>query len=294
VSVLRLGFFGTSLAAVWVACGTRAVPPPDRLVDDLGHAVALAGPARRIVSLSPSTTELLFAIGAGGSVVGRTRWCDFPPEAATVPSVGDGLNPNLELVLSRSPEVVILYASPSNQAAITRLDGLGVASASVRLDRLDDLPRVARLLGRLTGTSARADSLAARFAAELDSARAARTPPAHRVVVVAWDNPPVVIGAGSYLTELLELAGARNVFDDVVQPSVQTGIEVIAARDPDMLLVLGEGVPDFARRPEWQNVGAVRRRSLVTVQGSEFERPTFRSFEAVRTLRAALPRGPGR
>ncbi|MBI2536574.1 MAG: hypothetical protein HYW06_06345, partial [Gemmatimonadetes bacterium] len=84
---------------------------------------------------------------------------------------------------------------------------------------------------------------------------------------------------------------ARNVFDDLALASAQTGIEVIAARDPDLLLTLGDGVPAFARRPEWQNVGAVRRRSFVAVQGSEFERPTLRWFEAVRTLRAALHRG---
>ena len=295
---MRLGFVGTALAIGVVACTAREAPPAGRLVDDLGRAVALPGPARRIVSLSPSTTELLFAIGAGGRVVGRTRWCDFPPQAAAVPSVGDGLNPNLELVLSRKPDLVVFYASAANQGVIARLDGLGLGAASVRLDRLDDVPRVARLLGRLTGATARAESLAARFGAELDSARAARAAgandPTRRVAVVSWDNPPIIIGAGSFLTELIELAGARNVFDDVVQPSAQTGIEAIAAREPDALLVLGEGVPAFARRPEWQAVGAVRRRSFVAVQGSEFERPGFRSLDAVRTLRAALRRSKGR
>ena len=295
---MRLGFVGTALAIGVVACTGREAPPAGRLVDDLGRAVALPGPARRIVSLSPSTTELLFAIGAGGRVVGRTRWCDFPPQAAAVPSVGDGLNPNLELVLSRKPDLVVFYASTANQDVIARLDGLGLGTASVRLDRLDDVPRVARLLGRLTGATARAESLAAPFEAELDSARAARAAgdndPTRRVAVVSWDNPPIIIGAGSFLTELIELAGARNVFDDVAQPSAQTGIEAIAAREPDALLVLGEGVPAFARRPEWQAVGAVRRRSFVAVQGSEFERPGFRSLDAVRTLRAALRRSKGR
>lgn len=290
------------LAAGIVACTAREAPLADRLQDDLGHIVALEPPARRIVSLSPSTTELLFAIGAGSSVVGRTRWCDFPPEALAVPSVGDGLGPNLELVLSRTPDLVIFYASAANQAAIARLDDLGIASASVRLDRLDDVPLAARMLGRLTGTGPRADSLAAQFAERLDSARAARRggvgsrslDRVRGVAVVAWDNPPMVIGAGSFLTELVELAGARNVFDDVALASAQTGIEAIAARDPDVLLILGDGLPAFAQRPEWQTVGAVRRRDLVAVQGSEFERPTFRSFEAVLTLREALRRSEAR
>ena len=170
---MRLGPIGSRRAArlVWLAgaalaaCATREAPAPGLPVDDLGRTVALTQPAQRIVSLSPSTTELLFDLGAGSRVVGRTRWCDYPPQAAEVPSVGDGLNPNVELVLSRTPDLVVFYRSGANQGAIARLDRLGVATASVRLDRLADLPRVTRLLGRLTGTSGSADSLAATFAA---------------------------------------------------------------------------------------------------------------------------------
>ncbi len=270
------------------ACGGRDRRLPDALVDDVGHPVALSQPAQRIVSLSPSTTELLFAIGAGPRLVGRTRWCDYPPQVAAVPNVGDGLNPNLELVLSRRPDLVVFYASASNQGPIARLDGLKVGAASVRLDRLEDLPRAARFLGQLTGTVRRADSLALRFQALLDSARAARVLLTKRVAVIVWDNPPIAIGAGSFLTELLALAGARNVFDDVPQPSAPTGIEVIAARDPDVVLVLGESVATLAGRPEWRSVRAVRQRSWLTVAGSEFERPSFRAFDAIRLLHAAL------
>lgn len=285
---MRFRPFLTGSVLVAAACLAREGRLPDTWVDDVGHRVVLDQPAQRIVSLSPSTTELLFAIGAGPRVVGRTHWCDYPPQVAAVPSVGDGLNPNLELVLSHRPDLVVFYASAANQSAIARLDGLKVAAASLRLDRLDDLPRAARLLGRLAGTERRADSLSLQFEARLDSARAARVAPARRVAVIVWDNPPIAIGAGSFLAELLALAGASNVFDDVLQPSVPTGIEAIAARDPDVVLVLGESVSTLERRPEWRSVRAVRRRSLLTVSGSQFERPSFRAFDAVRLLRAAL------
>ena len=303
-------FLAWGAGAALAACTVREAAPPGFPADDLGRAVTLARPAQRIVSLSPSTTELLFDLGAGARVVGRTRWCDFPPEAAQVPSVGDGLDPNLELVLSRTPDLVVFYASAANQSAIARLDRLGVATASVRLDRLEDLPRVARLLGRLTGAEPRAESLAVALTAQLDSARGAgglggsggsagstKSVPsgvsglsAPRVAVIAWDNPPIVIGRGSFLSQLIELAGGRNVFDDIAAPSAQTGIEAIASRDPDVLLLLGDSAPAFARRPEWQSVGAVRRRSFLPVRGSEFERPTTRWLGAVRALRAELER----
>lgn len=276
----------SGLAALACGAGERDRGP---LADDMGRRVALDHPAQRIVSLSPSTTELLFAIGAGAQVVGRTRWCDFPPEVSAVPSVGDGLNPNLELVLSRRPDLVVFYASLANRWVISRLDGEGVQSASVRLDRLDDWPHAARLLARLAGTERRADSLARAFETRLDSARATHPDTLARVAIIAWDNPPVIIGAGSFLTDLLALAGARNVFDDVSQPSATTTIEAIAARNPDAVMVLGErDPPEFAARPEWRNVGAVARGRFVVVHGSEFERPSLRSFDAVRALRAAL------
>jgi iron complex transport system substrate-binding protein/vitamin B12 transport system substrate-binding protein len=87
---------------------------------------------------------------------------------------------------------------------------------------------------------------------------------------------------------MLALAGARNVFDDVAQPSAPAGIETIAARNPDVILSLGDSVPAVARRPEWRPVRAVRERRIVTVKGSEFERPSFRAFDAIRALRASL------
>ena len=295
---MRFWRLGIMLAAALPACGGRGALPQGAELDDLGHRIALTPPARRIVSLSPSTTELLFAVGAGPAVVGRTRWCDYPPQVSAVPSVGDGLNPNLETVLARRPDLVVFYASAGNQSVVARLDAMGIASASLTLDRLDDLPHAARILGHLTGTSRRADSLAQAFQERLDSARAASAagaaPAALRVAVIVWDNPPVVIGAGSFLTDMLALAGAANVFDDVAQPSAPTGIEAIAARDPEVILSLGDSVPAVARRPEWRPVRAVRERRIMTVTGSEYERPSFRAFDAIRALRTSLRAGTPR
>jgi iron complex transport system substrate-binding protein len=287
VSVLRFGLLVLGLAAA-------AWAPPESLAqaprDDLGRAVRLAAPARRVVSLSPSTTELLFALGAGSALVGRTRWCDYPAAASAIPSVGDGLRPDVELVASRQPDLVVLYASQTNHEAVAQLERLGIATVSVRLDRLNDLGRVARLLGRLVGRQSAADSLVLQFSRQLDSARASTQPSGTRprVAVVVWDRPPIVIGAGSFLNDLLQLAGARNVFDDLPQPSVATTIEAIAERDPDALLVLGDTVPAFAARAEWHVLRAVRQGRLVRVSGSEFERPTFRALKAAASLRAAL------
>src|SRR2546422_9122340 len=102
----------------------------------------------------PAVTELLFAVGVGDRVVGRTTWCDYPPPARLVPSVGDGLNPNLEAVAARRPDLVVLYRSPLNETAAAQLGRLGIPAAVLRQDRLEDVARAARVLGRLTGRAA--------------------------------------------------------------------------------------------------------------------------------------------
>src|SRR5437867_6866209 len=241
----RTHLAGLFLAAAALACQPtdRATPPPPppppppptspggvAVTDDAGRRVELTAPARRIVSLSPAVTELLFALGAGERVVGRTRWCDFPPAARALPSVGDGLNPNVEAVAARRPDLVVLYRSPLNETAARQLERLGIAAALVRQDRLEDVARAARLLGRLTGVGAVGDSLAA----SLERLLAAPHPTPHaRLAFVVWDDPPVVIGGGSYLDQLATLAGAQNVFHDVGSATATVAIETIAARDPD-------------------------------------------------------------
>ena len=109
VTLLRSTAF---VVAVFVAC---ASPQPSagriHVVDDAGDTVRLAEPARRVVSLIPATTELLFAIGAGPLIVGRTTWCDYPPAAAQVPNLGDGIRPNLEAIVAQHPDLAVPYRS---------------------------------------------------------------------------------------------------------------------------------------------------------------------------------------
>src|SRR5712692_5282385 len=108
-------------------------------------------PAQRIVSLLPSFTELLFTIGAGDRIVGRTTWCDYPPAALAIPSVGDGMPPNIEAVMARRPDLVVLYNAGPNVTAAKQLERVGIHSVLIDLNRLEDLGPATRTLGRLTG-----------------------------------------------------------------------------------------------------------------------------------------------
>jgi len=277
------------LALLAAACRPAGPPPAGvRVTDDAGDAASVTLPARRIVSLNPAATELLFAIGAGASVVGRTTWCDYPPAAKAVPSLGDGINPNLEAIVARKPDLVLLYTSGQNADAVRRLADLGIPALRFRTDSLSDVPRLAQVFGQLTGHEASADSLARGFETELTAATA---PPARRrptAFLLVWDQPPMTVGRGSFLTELIERAGGENLFADVTSSSAPVSIEAVAARNPDVILVLGTEPPAFAQRPEWQVVRAVRERRFIPAVGSEFSRPSPRAPDAIRRLHAEL------
>ncbi|PYP05821.1 MAG: hypothetical protein DMD27_06040 [Gemmatimonadetes bacterium] len=279
------------LIAFAVAACARGERVPVRggvaVTDDAGRRVTLAAPARRIVSLLPSFTEILFAIGAGDRLVGRTTWCDYPPAALAVPSVGDAMPPSVEAVAARRPDLVVLYRSGPNVTAAEQLERLGIPTVLLDLNLLEELGAATRRLGTLTGRQVPAESLAA----AVD--RVVSQPPApstQSLAFIVWDNPPIVIGAGSYLDRLAALVGARNVFHDVGSPSAQVSIETIAARDPDFLAVLSDSAlpPAYASRPEWRVVRAVRDRRFLFLPGQLFGRPGPRAADAIREFRQRL------
>ncbi len=275
------------LLAGVASCARTGTPGSNlAIVDDAGDTVAVRLPAHRIASLIPATTELLFAIGAGPVVVGRTTWCDYPPAAASVANLGDGISPNLEAILAVRPDLVLLYNSARNGEAAARLRSAGIPALRLNTDALSDVGRVGRLLGRATGHTAAADSVAGALDTALAAASvksAARSP---KVLLLVWEQPPMTIGRGSFLSELVERAGGKNLFDDVTASAGAVSIEAVTARDPDLILTAGEGPATFVSRPEWQVVRAVRERRVIRVNGSEFNRPGPRAPLAIRELAA--------
>lgn len=265
--------------------GTAAI----RIVDDAGDTVSLARPARRVVSLAPAISELLFALGAGDRVVGRTPYDDWPPEALDVPVVSEGISLNLEGIVAARPDLVISYPSTANTAAVERLRALGIPVLQARTDRIEDILRLAGVLGRAVGREASADSLREAIERDLAAASAPSGADAVALFLLVWDQPPITVGSESYLTGIMERAGGRNIFADLAAPSAPVSIEAVAQRNPEFILSTSDsGVPAFASRPEWQAVEAVRERRFVSIAGSHFEHPGPRTPAAIRELREKL------
>jgi len=276
--------------AVVAACG-RATPRPSAISqqDDWHRTVALAAPAARIVSLAPATTELVFALGLGDHLVGRTTWCDWPAEAKRVADVGNGIGPNVEAVAAQHPDLVLMYPSEANRAAVAQLEGLGIATAALRQDAIADWRGTVRWVAAAAGVPARADSLLADFDRRLAAARI-RDSAGPTVFIAVGANPPLAIGAGSFISEVVTLAGGRNAFADLAGPSGAVSLEAVVARRPDVVMVLGPDsvIPDVTMRPGWRAIPAVRAGHVIAVDGGEFNRPSPRLPDAVRTLTARL------
>jgi iron complex transport system substrate-binding protein len=287
-TLLNSTLLGVSLTGTACHAGPRQASGSIRVVDDAGDTVRLQAPAHRVVSLIPAGTELLFAIGAGSSLVGRTSYCDYPPAAKNVPDLGDGIKPSIEAVLAQRPDLVVLYNSGQNAAVAGRLGELGIPALRVNTDALSDVDRVARILGTLTGEQWKADSVAAAFDTALAAATRHVKGPRPRILLLVWEQPPMTIGRGSFLHELVERAGGENLFADVTASSGVVSIEAVAARNPDLIFTTTEGPAAFAARPEWQVVPAVREHRFLRVSGSEFNWPSPRAPAAIRELTARM------
>jgi iron complex transport system substrate-binding protein len=274
-----------SLAAALSACARADAPPRTTLVDDFGDTLVVGKVPQRIVSLNPTTTELLYAIGAGPRVVGRTTYDLLPNEVLAVPDMGQGLRPNVEVVLAAHPDLVLLYASADNRDAARRLRASGVATASYKLDRIADMPRVLGALGRLTG-----DTLAARRTIDTVQAtierirRKTATLPHPAVFWPLWETPLLSVGGGSWLNELLEIAGARNVFAELPQPSPAVSFEELLRRNPDAILSGANTRRRLLADPRWMTLRAVREGRMLLIDTTMVNGPSARVGSSAESL----------
>jgi len=186
----------------------------------------------------------------------------------------------------------VLYASRDDRAAAGQLRAAGVPVIALRTDRIADFRRTALLLGRATGERARAATCVDTVDRTLARVRAATAPLAHpRVFWHIWDEPVITVGRGSFQSELLDIAGARNVYEDDPRPSPQVSMEDIVRRNPDLILAGPTGAAHIRSSPAWQAVPAVRAGRIVVIDTSLVGRPSVRLGEAAVALARALHPG---
>ena len=260
--------------------------------DDFGDSLKTGLKPSRIVSLNPATTEILFALGAGNRLIGRTKYDLWPDSARLIPALGDGIRPNVEAVLGTKPDLVVLYASEDNRAAAGRLRAAGVSTVSLKIDSIAEFRRGVHMLGAVLGDAARARSVVDSVDRTLARVRAATAGLSKPTVFWhVWDAPLITIGAGSFMNELVEIAGGRNVYADLPAPSPAVSLEDVSKRNPDFILAGPIGAAQLAADPRWRIVAASRAGRVLTVDTLLVARPSVRLGEAALSLARLLHPG---
>jgi iron complex transport system substrate-binding protein len=287
----RSSRFFVACALAVVAC-EKPRTEASAVADDFGDPVRFGAAPTRIVSLNPATTELLFALGAGSRLVGRSQFDLWPDSAKLVPDVGAGLQPNVEVVLGRHPDLVILYASQDNRPAAARFRAAGVSTLALRTDHISDFRRTVELLGAILKDSVRARTVADSVSLTLARVRAATASlPRPGVFWQIWDAPLITIGAGSFLSELVDIAGGRNVYADIAKPSAAVSLEDVARRNPDVILAGPQGTRKIEVERRWRIVRAVRDKQVLVVDTGLVGRPSVKLGEAAVSLAKLLHPG---
>jgi iron complex transport system substrate-binding protein len=256
-----------------------------------------AGEPGRIVSTSPSITEMLYALGLGARVVGVTTFCHYPPEAASKPKIGNYLQPNLETIVALRPDLVVAEISGVRRAE--RLSSLKLNVIEVDDSTVAGIYDSIQRIGRAAGVPEATGALVARIRSALDQVRerTAKLAPA-RVVFVVGRAPGrleelVVAGKSSYLDEVMAIAGGNNIFRDTIAPYPKVTLEELLARNPEVIVDMGEmaqtsGVTERDKRAvvalwnRFPSLAAVKRRRVFAVASDIFVVPGPRVVEAAR------------
>jgi iron complex transport system substrate-binding protein len=252
---------------------------------------AAGGPPARVVSLAPSLTEILWALGAGERVVGVCAQCDYPPAVAALPRVGSYLAPSVEAVIAARPDLVVVVPSPGNREAVRALERVGVRVLVVHDRTLADLRASVRTIAGALGLAAAGERLVTEIDRGLAAvhARVAGLPP-RRVLLVVGHSPLVVAGAGTLQDELVTIAGGTNVAADVGQAWPQISPEVVVARAPEVIVDAAMGTEAGGRElfAALTTVPAVRQGRVVRIAGDALFRAGPRVVEAARALARAI------
>jgi iron complex transport system substrate-binding protein len=270
----RITFIRCLVVAAWF-CAAAPAMAAISVVDDAGQTVTLAQPARRVVSLAPHVTELIYAAGGGERIVGTVHYSDYPPQARDIPRLGDNKALDLERIAALKPDLIVVWRHGNAQKQTDRLRSLGLPLFYSEPRRLDAIPENIEKLGTLLGTEAVARRAADDFRQRVATLRKtyAGKPPV-TVFYQVWQQPLMTLNGQHLMSDVLALCGGRNLFaaESPLVPTVS--VEAVVAGNPEVMLTAGTGatqsdrpLADFAMWEKWKQVTAVSRGNLFTING---------------------------
>lgn len=273
--------FALALSCAPNAQAAQAPQAAITVIDDAGATVSLAAPVKRVISLAPHATELIYAAGGGAKLVGAVSYSDYPPAARQVPRVGDNTALDLERIVALKPDLIVVWRHGNAQQQLDALAKLHVPMFASEPRRLDDVATNLIRLGALFGTPQVANAAASAYRAQIARLReryAAR--PAVSVFYQVWDDPLMTLNGAHMVSDVIDLCGGRNVFAKLAPLVPVVSTEAVLAANPEAIITtrMGATAPDkplskLDKWRAWPGVTAVARNNLFTIDGDLLDRP---------------------
>jgi iron complex transport system substrate-binding protein len=262
--------------------------------DEVGRRVLVPMPVRRIVSLAPSLTETVYALGAQDRLVGVTDYCDYPADALAKPKVGGAVNPSIEQIVALKPDVVLATRALNRRETVEALERLGVAVYATDPHSVEGVLDSTRRVAEVLGVAERAEALVVELRARLDELqRRLATRPARRVLFVVWHEPLISIGRETFLADALRRAGAESVVE-TAQDWPKINLEEVARLQPEYLVfasahseTVQRTTDELRERPGWRALEAVQRGRFAVISDA-VNRPSPRLVAAIEELARQL------
>lgn len=257
------------------------------VIDDDGTHITLATPAKRVISLAPSMTELLFSLGAGDQLVGVMDYSDYPPEALSLPVVGRYDSLDMERIVALQPDLIVAWRSGNPRGALDRLSALGYPVYVAEPDSLNSIGDHLQRLGVVTGHAARGTELNRQFSQQILQLRedyGSNTPV--RVFYQVWHSPMISVGGHELINDMINLCGGDNIFAELpVGPKVN--LEDVLARNPQVIIASGSSAEAPAWLDEWlrwPQLEAVAREHLYVIPPDLVQRHSLRALQGARQM----------
>jgi iron complex transport system substrate-binding protein len=262
------------------------------VVDDAGRRVTLARPAQRVISMSPHVTELLFAAGGGGRIVGAMNFSDYPLAAKKIPLIGSNSQIDMERVVALRPDLLIVWQSGNTARQIEQLRKLGVPVFYSEPRTLDDVATSLTRFGQLLGTEATAQRAAASYRAQVAGlATRYGMQPKVRVFYQVWDKPLYTLSGNHIVSDAIRLCGGENIFSNLKVKAPAVSIEAVLQQDPEAILGDVQHGPDDAGVTIWRpfkTMTAVARGNVFTLRAELLTRASPRITDGVGQLCSRL------
>jgi cobalamin transport system substrate-binding protein len=251
-------------------------------------ANAAEAPPKKIVSLAPSVTETVFALGFGDRLVGVTTYCDYPPEAKKIAKIGDFMNPSLEAVAAKRPDLVIGVVGATDIVKARELERLGLKVVLLPLNNLDEILKSIRAIGVLMGSDLSGKTLVEKITVRVDDVKKRVShAPRRKVLLIVGYQPVIAAGGKNFIGELITLAGGTNIAGSAAQPWLNLPDEYIVAQGPEVIIEAGMGSEREKANKRWSDLAslpAVRERRIYPYPSDKILRPGPRFGEAAGEL----------